>query len=547
MRLKAARAAADAPGMDAILATFAHALRDFLAGVPSFLSAWAPVLMLFLFGALIWVTVRMIPRSQTKVETPDSNSKVTWADVAGVDEFRKELEEVVEFMRDPQRFKKLGAKVPKGVMLYGPPGTGKTLLAKAVAGESGAMFYAQSASGFVEMFAGLGAARIRKLFDEARKNAPAIIFIDELDAIGGARGGGGGDGGSREKDQTLNQLLVEMDGFSSGEQIVIIGATNRLDTLDPALLRAGRFDRQLYVGPPDVKGRLEILQVHTKDKPLAEDLDLEMVARRTPGATGADLANICNEAAIYAGRAGREEIIQKDFQNAFDRVVAGIAQAKVMTVEERETVAYHEAGHAILSTFVDPPRAVHRVTIVPTGQALGYVLHVPEEDKYTESREELINQMIIALGGRAAEELVYGRIWNGAASDLEAVTRISRAMVFDWGMGKTVNSLALKANNYSLSERTKELRDKEQLELAEHAFAQARSMLAERRDQLETLAQVLLEKETLDQREVEEILGVEHKSPGPLVPEKRTTVLAAYDTSAGEETPAAPTEDVEGE
>ncbi|MCB0879736.1 MAG: cell division protein FtsH, partial [Thermoleophilia bacterium] len=296
-------------------------------------------------------------------------------------------------------------------------------------------------------------------------------------------------------------------------------------------LRAGRFDRQLYVGPPDVKGRLEILKVHTKDKPLAEDLDLEMVARRTPGATGADLANICNEAAIYAGREGRDVIMQEDFQNAFDRVVAGVAQAKVMTAEERETVAYHEAGHAILSTFVDPPRPVHRVTIVPTGQALGYVLHVPEEDKYTESREELINQMIVALGGRAAEELVYGRIWNGAASDLEQVTRISRAMVFNWGMGKTVNSLALKADNYALSERTKELRDEEQRELADHAFEQARSMLAERRDLLEKLARVLLEKETLDQREVEEILGVKHIPPAPVTGE---ATVAAFSTVADE-------------
>ncbi|MCW2922952.1 MAG: ATP-dependent metalloprotease FtsH [Thermoleophilia bacterium] len=518
--------------MDDILASFAHALRDFLAGIPPFLAAWAPVLMLFVMAGLVWVVMKTIPRTGAKVMTPDDASTVTWADVAGVDEFQKELEEVVEFMRDPKRFEALGAKVPKGVMLYGPPGTGKTLLAKAVAGESGAMFYAQSASGFIEMFAGLGAARIRKLFEEARKNAPAIIFIDELDAVGGARGGGGGDGGSREKDQTLNQLLVEMDGFSSGEQVVIIGATNRLDTLDPALLRAGRFDRQLYVGPPDLKGRIEILQVHTKDKPLAEELDLELVARRTPGATGADLANICNEAAIYAGRDGRSEILQKDFEAAFERVVAGIAQAKVMTPEEKKTVAYHEAGHAILSTFVDPPRPVHRVTIVPTGQALGYVLHVPEEDKYTESKEELINQMIVALGGRAAEELIFGRIWNGASSDLEAVTRISRAMVFDWGMGKTVNSLALKANNYSLSERTKELRDVEQRELADHAYERARAMLAERRDLLEKLATVLLEQETLDQGEVEAILGVERPRTGPMTTKQRA--MAAFSLEGGD-------------
>ena len=522
--------------MNDILATFAHALRDFMSGVLPFVSEWSPIFMLLLIGGLVWVTAKMIPRTGAKMQMPDSSSTVTWDDVAGVDEFQKELEEVVEFMRDPKRFAALGAKVPKGVMLYGPPGTGKTLLAKAVAGESGAVFYAQSASGFIEMFAGLGAARIRKLFEQARKNAPAIIFIDELDAIGGARSGGGGDGGSREKDQTLNQLLVEMDGFGTGEQVVIIGATNRLDTLDPALLRAGRFDRQLYVGPPDLKGRLEILKVHTADKPLAEDTDLDMVARRTPGATGADLANLCNEAAIYAGREERTTITQKDFERAFERVVAGVATAKVMTAEEKRTVAYHEAGHAILSTFVDPPRPVHRVTIIPTGQALGYVLHVPEEDKYTESREELINQMIVALGGRAAEELVFGRIWNGASSDLEKVTQISRAMVFDWGMGKTVNSLALKANNYSLSERTKELRDQEQRELADYAYAQARAMLLERRDLLEKLALALLEREQLDQREVEEILGVEHPRPAPVSGGRETVAaFSAVPTQEGAE------------
>ena len=527
-------------GMNDILATFVQSLVEFLGGIPHFLAGAAPLILIAAIVAMVWIMWKMMPKTQTQVQQPDSSDAVGWKDVAGVDEFRKELEEVVEFMRDPQRFKALGAKVPKGVMLYGPPGTGKTLLAKAVAGESGAMFYAQSASGFVEMFAGLGAARIRKLFEQARKNAPAIIFIDELDAVGSARTGGG-DGGSREKDQTLNQLLVEMDGFGSGDQVVVIGATNRLDSLDPALLRAGRFDRSIFVGPPDVRGRHEILEVHTKDKPLAADLDLEMVARRTPGATGADLANICNEAAIYAGRDGRSEIMQKDFENAFDRVVAGIAQAKVMTVEERNTVAYHEAGHAILSTFVDPPRPVHRVTIVPTGQALGYVLHVPEEDKYTESKEELINQMIVALGGRAAEELIFGRIWNGAASDLEAVTRISRAMVFDWGMGETVNSLALKANNYSLSERTKELRDKEQRDLADHAYERARTMLAERRDLLEKLAAVLLERETLDQAEVEAILGVERPAPTPLTNGKKATgAVAAFSVAAPVEASSTP-------
>ena len=490
--------------MDQILSTFVQSLISFLGGLPTQLAAFAPLILILVLVGLLYIAYQSMPRTKTKVVTPESTSSVQWEDVAGVDETRKELQEVVEFLRDPGRFAALGAMVPKGVMLYGPPGTGKTLLAKAVAGESGAMFYSQSASQFVEMFAGLGAARIRKLFETARKNAPAIIFIDELDAVGTSRGFDI----SREKDQTLNQLLVEMDGFAGREQVVIIGATNRLEHLDDALLRPGRFDRQIFCGPPDLKGRIEILKVHTRNKPLSDDLDLERVAKRTAGATGADLANICNEAAIFAGRADRTELLQKDFENAFERVVAGIATSKVMTPEEKRMVAYHEAGHAVVSTFVDPPRPVHRVTIVPTGQALGYMLHLPEEDKYTESRDELVNQMMVALGGRAAEEIILGKISTGAASDLDRVTQISRAMVFDWGMGKSVKALAMKAENYALSERTKELRDEEQRELAEEAYAGALSCLREHADELERLAQALLERETLDQNDVEEILGV---------------------------------------
>ncbi len=489
-----------------ILATFVQGLIDFLGKLPSLLVSYAPLFMIVLVIALVWVVWQTMPKTRTKVVTPESTSTVRWDDVAGADEAKKELREVVEFLRDPGRFAKLGAKVPKGVMLFGPPGTGKTLLAKSVAGESGAMFYSQSASQFVEMFAGLGAARIRKLFETARKNAPAIIFIDELDAVGTQRGFDI----SREKDQTLNQLLVEMDGFAGREQVVIIGATNRLEHLDDALLRPGRLDRQIFVGPPDLKGRLEILRVHTKDKPLDPELDLTWVAKRTPGATGADLANICNEAAIYAGRANRQAICQKDFEHALERVVAGIATNKVMSDDEKRMVAFHEAGHAIVSSFVDPPRPVHRVTIVPTGTALGYMLHIPDEDRYTDTKEELINQLMVALGGRAAEEVVFGKISNGAASDLDRVTKISRHMVFDWGMGESVKSLSLKAENYALSERTKELRDREQQELADQAYDGAIALIRSHMDELERLADALLERETLDQSDVEKVLGIGH-------------------------------------
>jgi cell division protease FtsH len=491
--------------MNDAISNFLQQFVDFLQKLPSTLSTYAPLLLLVVLGVLVWVAWQSMPKTRTKLITPESSSAVRWEDVAGADEAKMELREVVEFLKDPDRFGKLGARVPKGVMLYGPPGTGKTLLAKAVAGESGAMFYSQSASQFVEMFAGLGAARIRKLFETARKNAPAIIFIDELDAVGTSRGFDI----SREKDQTLNQLLVELDGFEGAEQVVVVGATNRLGDLDVALLRPGRFDRQVYVGPPDLQGRLRILEVHTRNKPLGEELDLELVARRTAGATGADLANICNEAAIFAGRAGRSEILQMDFENAFERVVAGLATSKVMTPEEKKIVAYHEGGHALLSQLVDPPQPIHKVTIVPRGQALGYVLNLPDEDKYIESKEELENELVVLLGGRAAEEIVFGRIWNGAASDLDKVTKITRNMVFEWAMGDDVTALALRADNYALSEQTKQLRDQEQMRLADKAYERAKALLTEHRDKLEALATALLEREVLDQDEVYEVTGIE--------------------------------------
>src|SRR5690348_6264159 len=433
-----------------------------------------------------------------------SRSHVTWSDVAGVEEVRAELMEVVDFLRDPKRFQRLGAKVPKGLLLYGPPGTGKTLLAKAVAHESGAQFYSASASSFVEMFAGLGAARIRKLFAEARKHAPAIVFIDELDAVGAQRSG---HGFNREQDQTLNQLLVELDGFEGAEQVVVMGASNRIQDLDPALLRPGRFDRQMLVPPPDLSGREAILGVHTRSKPLGPDVDLNQVARQTSGLTGAELANICNEAAIFAGRRSDAYVTQGDFDNAIERVVAGLQQKKVLTEKERRILAFHEGGHALMAHLMGSAMELQKVTIVSRGDALGYAFYLPEEDRYLHTKEELIDRMVVALAGRAAEEVVFGRVTNGAANDLEKVTDIARSMVFEWGMAESVSSRTLRADNYALSEETKRLRDSEQARLTDTAYTEALRLLKKHRASLDRLAAALLEKETLVREEVVAMLA----------------------------------------
>jgi cell division protease FtsH len=411
--------------------------------------------------------------------------------------------EVVDFLRDPARFERLGARVPKGLLLYGPPGTGKTLLAKAVAHESGANFYSASAASFVEMFAGLGAARIRKLFAEARKHAPAIIFIDELDAVGAQRTG---HGFNREQDQTLNQLLVELDGFENAHQVVVMGASNRIQDLDQALLRPGRFDRQMLVPPPDLKGRIAIFAVHTRGKPLAPGVDLAQIARQTSGLTGAELANICNEAAIFAGRRGDMYLSQTDFDNALERLVAGLQQKKVLTEKERRILSYHEAGHALMAHLMGAAMELQKVTIVSRGEALGYAFYLPEEDRYLHTKEELIDRMIVALAGRAAEEVVFGRVTNGAANDLEKVTDIARSMVFEWGMAESVSSRTLRADNYALSEATKSLRDQEQGRLTDSAYAEAVRLLQKHRAPLDRLAGLLLEKETLLRDEVVELL-----------------------------------------
>src|SRR5437588_10811109 len=387
---------------------------------------WLPLGFFVLTGLivfLLWRTLKVMPRVSPTHVSASSRSAVTWNDVAGVEEVRAELMEVVDFLRHPKRFERLGARVPKGILLYGPPGTGKTLLANAVAHESGAAFFSQSASAFVEMFAGFGAARIRKLFVEARKHAPAIVFIDELDAVGAQRTG---HGFNREQDQTLNQLLVELDGFEGAEQVVGMGASNRIHDLDPALLRPGRFDRQMLVSPPDPAGRLATPAVHTRSKPLAADVDLTLVARQTSGLTGAELANICNEAAIFAGRRGDAYLSQADFDAALERVVAGLQQKKVLTEKERRILSYHEAGHALMAHLMGAAMELQKVTIVSRGDALGYAFYLPEEDRYLHTKEELIDRMIVALAGRAAEEVVFGRVTNGAANDLEKGTEIAR-------------------------------------------------------------------------------------------------------------------------
>jgi cell division protease FtsH len=461
------------------------------------------ILMVFVVY-LLWRTMQLMPRIKPAEVDTRSRSAVTWEDVAGVDEAREELQEVVDFLRNPKRFEKLGARVPKGLLLYGPPGTGKTLLAKAVAHESGASFYAQSASAFVEMFAGLGAARIRKLFQDAREHAPAIVFIDELDAVGAARTG---HGFNREQDQTLNQLLVELDGFGNEDNVVVMGASNRLQDLDPALLRPGRFDRQVLVSEPDLAGREAILRVHTRGKPLAADVDLALIARQTAGLTGADLANISNEAAIFAGRAERQYIRECDFDAALERVVAGLQKRRVVTEKEKRILAYHEAGHAVMSHLVGDALPVQKVTIVARGDALGYTFHLPSEDRYVRTKEELLDYLKVTLAGRAAEQIVFGRITTGAANDLEKVTEVARSMIFEYGMGNVVSSRTMRADNYALSEETKRLRDSEQARLTDGAFEDAVRLLEKHRSSLDRVAHALLEKETLVREELQTLLA----------------------------------------
>jgi cell division protease FtsH len=488
--------------MDAGLGPALIDVDTFLDGI----DRWLPLFSLVFIALLVYVMFRMLsvmPKTKPQEIKASKRSGVRWDDIAGVEGTKDELREVVEFLSDPKRFKDLGARVPKGILLHGPPGTGKTMLAKAVAHESGANFFSQSASSFVEMFAGLGAARIRRLFKEARDNAPAILFIDELDAVGTARGSDM----SGERDQTLNQLLVEMDGFEASENIVVMAASNLLDRLDTALLRPGRFDRQVFVPPPDLKGREEILTVHTRGKPLSQDIDLHRVAQHTSGLTGADLANLCNEAAIQAGRNKRPFIAQSDFDNAFERVVAGLQSRKVITDHEKRVVAWHEAGHALASELLPTVDKVQKVSIVPRGKALGYTLNLPQEDRYLKSRQELVDYMKVLLGGRVAEQITFGRVTTGASDDLAKVTVIARSMVYEYGMGTSIRSHQVPANDWNVSEMMRQRRDEEVNEIAEEAYRGAHRLIDDHRDLLDEIANKLLDDEVIDQWEIAAIMA----------------------------------------
>jgi cell division protease FtsH len=502
---------------------------SFVTEIQDWATQWSPIVMMLFFATLIflmWRTLKVMPRIKPQQIKPASSEAVSFADVAGVEDVKAELQEIVEFLRDPKDFHAMGAKVPKGVLLHGPPGTGKTLLAKAVAHESGAQFFAQSAASFVETFVGLGAARIRRLFATARKHEPAIIFIDELDAVGGHRGMDI----SGEKDQTLNQLLVEMDGFSSSGRVVVIAASNLLEKLDQALLRPGRFDRQVLVVPPDVRGREGILQVHTRNKPL-QDVDLGLLAQQTSGLTGADLANICNEAAIFATRRGAGKIMMGDFDAAIERVIAGVQSRRVLNDHEKRVVAFHEAGHALCGELLPTVDRVHRISIVPRGRSLGYTLNLPAEDRYLKTREELLDYMSVLLGGRVAEQVVFGAITTGASDDLKRVADIAQAMVHDYAMGTAAVGRA-PDGGVQLSETTLRIRDEERQDLIEEARRAAQRMVVAHRHQLDLLAEELLKHEVLDRDAIERIMaGVPRLERAPGVGLR--VVAAASPTEAG--------------
>ena len=462
---------------------------------------------------------RMMNFGKSRVRLMVSDKKkVTFADVAGADEAKQELEEVVEFLKTPDKFNELGARIPKGVLLFGPPGTGKTLLAKAVAGEAGVQFFTISGSDFVEMFVGVGASRVRDLFEQAKKSAPCIVFIDEIDAVGRQRGAGLG-GGHDEREQTLNQLLVEMDGFASNEGIIIIAATNRPDVLDPALLRPGRFDRQIVVDKPDVRGREAILKVHTKGKPVAGDADLDVLARRTPGFTGADLSNLVNEAALLAARRNKKEIHMEEMEEAIERVLAGPERkSHVMTDEEKRLTAYHEGGHTLIGMLLEHADPVHKVTIIPRGRAGGYMLSLPKEDRSYRTRSELLDRIKVALGGRVAEEVVLGEISTGASSDIQQATRIIRSMIMQYGMSDAIGPIAYGEENHQVflgrdfnrdrnySEDIAGQIDREVRRHIEEAYEACRRIIVENRDKLELIASALLERETLTAAELEELM-----------------------------------------
>jgi len=509
-----------------------------------FLFSFLPYL--FIIGLLIFMVRQMqqggnrafaFGKSKAKLLAGDT-PKVTFADVAGADEAKQELEEIIDFLKDPQKFQRLGGRLPKGALLVGPPGTGKTLLAKAVAGEAGRPFFSMSGSDFVEMFVGVGASRVRDLFEQGKAHAPCIIFIDEIDAVGRHRGAGLG-GGHDEREQTLNQLLVEMDGFESNDGVILLAATNRPDILDPALLRPGRFDRQIVVDMPDVKGREQILRVHTRKIPLGTNVNLERIAKGTPGLSGAELSNVVNEAALLAARRNKPVVDMKDLEDAKDKVMLGLERkSMVLTEEERKLTAYHEAGHALVGLSVPGIDPIHKVTIVPRGRALGITFFLPEKDRRNVTKQWLLGQLAMSYGGRVAEELVFGadKVTTGAYSDIQQATEMARRMVTQFGMSDVVGPIAVGdreaeiflgrevVQRREVSERTAELVDTELKRLLGEAYEHARDILTNHRDQLDRIAAALLERETLDREEVELVMAgkplppVAPASPPPAAP-----------------------------
>ncbi len=487
------------------------------------LMTWGPF-VLFL-GVWLFIMRRMqngnaalsLVKNRARMLT-DERKKVTFSDVAGIDEVKADVQETVEFLKDPRKFQKLGGRIPKGVLVVGPPGTGKTLLAKAIAGEAGVPFFSISGSDFVEMFVGVGASRVRSMFEDAKKHAPCIIFIDEIDAVGRSRGGGIG-GGNDEREQTLNQLLVEMDGFDTTEGVILVAATNRPDVLDPALLRPGRFDRQVVVNHPDLRGRTEILKVHAKKVPVAADVDLQTIARGTPGFSGADLENLVNEAALWAARQSKEEVGSADFEKAKDKILMGAERkSMILTDEEKRVTAYHEAGHALVAQLLPGTDPVHKVSIIPRGRALGVTLQLPTNDRHNYSKEFLYNTLAILLGGRVAEELVFNQVTTGAGNDLERATALARQMVCEWGMSEKLGPLTFGqkegttflgrsfSTNRDCSDQMAAEIDLEIKRLITENYARVRQVLTERMTTLVALAEALLEKEVLDAREIQEVL-----------------------------------------
>jgi cell division protease FtsH len=498
--------------------------RSFLL---SLLLGLAPALVLV--GFFVWLSRRQagrggvlggFGRSTARRLQRGGQQRVTFDDVAGIDEAEQELVEIVDFLKSPERYSRLGARIPRGVLLYGPPGTGKTLLARAVAGEAEAAFFSLSASEFVEAIVGIGASRVRDLFKQAKESAPAIVFIDELDAIGRSRAGGVGgiSGGHDEREQTLNQILTEMDGFEPGTNVIVLAATNRPEILDPALLRPGRFDRRIAVQPPDKNGRAKILEIHTRSVPLALGVDLEQIAAATPGATGADLALIVNEAALFAARRGHAAVEQRDFTDAIEKIILGAERQIVMTDADRERTAYHESGHALVGMLTPGADPVRKVSIIPRGQALGVTLSTPETDRYGYGRHELVARIKVALGGRVAEQVVYGDTTTGAESDIQNLTRIARGMVARWGMSEELGPLAiadgpqdglLLPGSTPASPATLERVDEETRRIVEEAEDEVIRLLEGERSRLDALARALLERETLDQADAYRIAGVE--------------------------------------